>query len=298
MFTTTTAGRSSSSARNAPSSPRSVCERQRPRVGPVAAVQHVQEQRRALDVRQEAVPEAGALAGPLDEAGDVGDDRRPLTEIQHAQVGVDRGERIGRDLGVRPRQRGEQRRLARVGQPDQADVGEQLEREREPELVALQTLLGELGRLAGRTLEADVAAPALAAAGDEQALALAHEVAEELALGVADLGADRHLDEQFGPVGAALVGAAPVAAVDGAEVVLVAEVREVVQLARRDQHDVAAGRAVPSVGPALGHVLLTAEAHGAAAAVTSAHADACPVEHVKNEAGERRPLLSPRGRPR
>ena len=132
----------------------------------------------------------------------------------------------------------------------------------------------------------------------QQALALAHEVAEELAVGVADLGADRHLDEQFGPVGAALVGAAPVAAVGGPEVVLVTEVGEVVQLARRDQHDVAAGRAVAAVGPAFGHVLLAAEAHGAVTAATSAYADAGPVEHVKDEAGERRPLLRPRGRPR
>ena len=45
-----------------------------------------------------------------------------------------------------------------------------------------------------------------------------------VAVGVADLGADRHLDEQLGAVGAALVGAAPVAAAGGPEVVLVAEV--------------------------------------------------------------------------
>ena len=169
--------------------------------------------------------------------------------------------------------------LPALGSPDQADVGEQLEGQRQPELVALEALLREPGRLARRALEADVAATALAAAGDEQALALAHEVAEELAVRVPDLGADRDLDEQFRAVGAALVGAAPVTTAGGPEVVLVTEVGKVVQLARRDQHDVAAGRAVPSVGPALGHVLLTAEAHGAVAAVTSAHADAGPVEH-------------------
>ena len=51
-----------------------------------------------------------------------------------------------------------------------------------------------------------------------------HEVAQQLALGVAHLGADGHLHEQLRPVGAALVGAAAGAAVGGAEVVLVAEV--------------------------------------------------------------------------
>ena len=83
-------------------------ERHRPRVGAVPAVEHVQQQRRALDVRQEAVPEPGALAGALDEPGDVGDHGRPLAEVQHAEVGVDGRERVRGDLGVRPRQRREQ----------------------------------------------------------------------------------------------------------------------------------------------------------------------------------------------
>ena len=45
------------------------------------------------------------------------------------------------------------------------------------------------------------------------------------------------------------------------------------------EHDVTAGRAVPSVGPARGDVLLAAEAHRAVTAATRAHADAGPVEH-------------------
>ena len=49
-------------------------QRHRPGLGPFAAVEHVHEQRRALDVGEEAVPEPGALAGALDQAGDVGDD--------------------------------------------------------------------------------------------------------------------------------------------------------------------------------------------------------------------------------
>ena len=36
-------------------------------------VEHVHEQARALDVGEEVVPEPGALAGALDQPGDVGD---------------------------------------------------------------------------------------------------------------------------------------------------------------------------------------------------------------------------------
>ena len=166
----------------------------------------------------------------------------------------------------------------------------------EPEFLALQAALGELRRLASRALEARVAAPALAAAGHDQTLALAREVAEQRAVGVADLGADGHLHEQLGPVGAALVGAAPVAAVGGAEVMLVTEEREVAQLAGGDEHDVAAGRAVAAVGPASGHVLLAAEAHGAVAAATAAHADLGPVgSMVVGAAGGRRPAAQDSG---
>ena len=61
-----------------------------------------------------------------------------LPEVEHAEVGLDGGERVGGDLGMRPGQRREQRRLAGVGKTDQADVGEQLQRQREPELLAVQ----------------------------------------------------------------------------------------------------------------------------------------------------------------
>ena len=45
------------------------------RVGAVERrqVEHVHEQPRALDVREEVVAEAGAVAGALDQPGDVGD---------------------------------------------------------------------------------------------------------------------------------------------------------------------------------------------------------------------------------
>ena len=168
----------------------------RPGLRPVAAVQDVEQHGGALDVRQEAVPEAGALAGALDEPGDIGQHDGALVELKNAEIRLDRGERIGGDLGARPGESRQKRGLAGVRQPDEADVGEQLQRQREPELIAVQTLLGELRRLARGALETDVAAAALAAARDQQPLALAHEVAQEGVVGVAHLGADGHLDRR------------------------------------------------------------------------------------------------------
>ena len=297
MFTTTTAGRSRSSALNAPSSPRTVSSAAGQAAESVASVEDVHQQGRALDVCQEAVPESGAVAGPLDESGDVGDDGRAFAHGEDAEIGLDGGERVGGDLGVCAGERREQRRLAGVRQPDQSDVGEELQGEREPELFAVEADLGELRRLARGALETDVAAAALAAARDQQALTLGHEVTQHAAVGVEHFGAHRHLDLQHGAVGAALVGAAALAAVGGAEMVLVAEVAEVVKLARGHEDDVAARSAVAAVGSALGHVLLAAEAHGAVAAAARAHADAGPIEHD----GSRRPgpaAIRPRGRPR
>ena len=43
------------------------------------------EQPRALDVGEEVVAEPGALAGALDQAGDVGDDELALVGVEHAE---------------------------------------------------------------------------------------------------------------------------------------------------------------------------------------------------------------------
>jgi hypothetical protein len=54
-----------------------------------------------LDVLEEAETESLARVGALDDAGDVRHDERPsLGEAHHAEVGLERGERVVRDLGA------------------------------------------------------------------------------------------------------------------------------------------------------------------------------------------------------
>ena len=108
------------------------------------------EQPRALDVREEVVAEAGAVAGALDQAGDVGDHELAVVAVERAEHRLERRERVVGDLRRRARQPREQRGLAGVRQADEADVGEQLELQLDPALLARQAALGEARRLARR----------------------------------------------------------------------------------------------------------------------------------------------------
>ena len=72
--------------------------------------------------------ETGALAGALNDAGDVRHDEAGfLIDVHHAEVGEEGGEVIVRDLRLRLGHDGEQRRLADVREADQPHVREELE---------------------------------------------------------------------------------------------------------------------------------------------------------------------------
>ena len=89
-----------------------------------------------------------------------------------AQVRHQRRERIVGDLGAGGGDARDQRRLADVGEAEQPDVGEQLELEADVALLARRARLGLARRAIGRRREVDVAAPALAALGDDEPLAV------------------------------------------------------------------------------------------------------------------------------
>ena len=97
---------------------------------------------------------------PLDQARDVGEHQLALAVVDRPEDRLEGGERIVGDLRRRAREAREQRRLARVRQPDEAGVGEQLQPQLDPARLAGQAALGEPRRLAGRAREALVAVPA------------------------------------------------------------------------------------------------------------------------------------------
>jgi len=91
-------------------------------------VDHVHERARALEVREELVAEADALARALDQPGHVGDDELPAVgRVDRAQHRLQRRERVVGDLRRRVRDAREERRLACVRKPHERRVREQLE---------------------------------------------------------------------------------------------------------------------------------------------------------------------------
>ena len=93
-----------------------------------------------------AQPAVGVRA--LDEPGNVGDGERVArARRRDAEVRVQRGERVRGDLGLGARDRAEQRRLARVRKADEADVGDELQREPQRYRLAGEAVLGDVDAL-------------------------------------------------------------------------------------------------------------------------------------------------------
>ena len=112
-----------------------------------------------LDVAEELVAEAPALRGrPSMRPGDVGDDELVLVEADDAEVRLERGEGVVGDLRLGRAELAEIRgRLPGVREADEGGVGDELQLEAEPALLAVLALLGEARRPPGVGQEAGVA---------------------------------------------------------------------------------------------------------------------------------------------
>ena len=120
--------------------------------------------------------------GAFDDAGDVRDDKGAIVrQVDHAQVGRQRGKGIVRDSGLGvadPRQQGG---LARVGLADQADVGQQFELEADHALLALPTRLPPPRRLLRGRREAGVPPASSATLRDHQHVVRLQQLAQDFA---------------------------------------------------------------------------------------------------------------------
>jgi hypothetical protein len=221
-----------------------------------------------LDVSQELVPQAPALAGALDEPGDVCHHVLvPVVEPHDPKVGDERGEGVVGHLGLGGRDAADQRGLAHVREPHQRHVGEQLQLEPQPVLLAVLALLGEGGRAPAVGQEAGVAPPAPPALGGQVAVTHVHQVGQQLAVAVAHHGAHGHGHDDVAarPAVAGLAHAVRAVARPAERVVPEREQRGDVVVG--DQPDVAPRAAVTPVGAAPGDVRLPAERHRPGAAV-------------------------------
>ena len=238
------------------------------------------EQAAALHVGQELVPEPGAGAGSLDQAGDVGDHELAVVPLERAEHRLDRGERVVRDLRLGAGEPSEQRRLAGIREPDEAGVRLEPQLQLERALLARQPALGEARRLARGGGELLVAASAAAAVRHDGALAVAQELPAVAGLHVLHEGPGRDAHLEWPGRRAVLVRALAVTAALGPEVSTAAKARQVAQRGVHHEDDVAAAAAVAAVRAALRDVRLAPERHHAVPAGTAPHVDArAVVEH-------------------
>ena len=114
------------------------------------AVDQMQQHAAALDVAEEAVAEAGALVRAFDQAGNVGQHEFAAVALDHAELGMQRGEGIVGDLRLGRADRGEEGRLAGVRQADEAGIGDQLQAQPDPALLARLAGIGVARRAVGR----------------------------------------------------------------------------------------------------------------------------------------------------
>src|SRR5437899_8015893 len=228
------------------------------------AVDEMQENAAALDVAEETVAESRAFMRTLDQARNIGEDELAAVDLDHAELGMQRRERVVGDLRLGRAHRREEGRLARVGQPDNARVRNQLQAQPDRELLAGLAGIGMARRTVGRTLEMGVAEAALAAARDHRPLSYIREVCEQgLTVLLVDLRAGRHLQHDIVAACAVAVFAHAAAAVLGLEMLLVAVVDECVEPVDRLHDHVAALAAVAAVRPAELDEFLAPERHAA-----------------------------------
>src|SRR3546814_1974994 len=109
------------------------------------------------DVCSSDLAQAGAVRRALDQAGDVGDhEAAARLDADHAQVRIQRGERVVGDFRRRRGHGADESALAGVGEAKQADVGQQLELQPKQALLTLLARRALSRGAVGGTLEVHV----------------------------------------------------------------------------------------------------------------------------------------------
>ncbi len=239
----------------------------------------------ALEMAEEAIAQADAFMGALDQAGKIGQHELALVHMHDAELRLQGGEGIVGDLRLGAAGRGQEGGLAGIGQADQAGIGDQLQPQPDPALLARPAFAMLARRLVGRGLEMRIAETAVAALAEHDLLAGLGQVEEDgLLVLVQDLGPDRDLHGDGRSGGTRAVGAAAVIAAPGLEMLLVAIVDEGVQVGDHFDDDVAAPPAIAAVRSTELDELLAPEADAARAAVAGFHEDLALVEEFHDRA--------------
>jgi hypothetical protein len=228
------------------------------------------------------MPRPAPSAAPSIRPGDVSHHEALLgANADHAEVRVQRRERVVGDFRAGRRDGADQRALAGVGQAEQADIGKDAQFEVDLEFFTL-VALGALTRGAvGRRLEMGVAKATLAALGKQHLFVVHVEVGQHFAgVEVGDDGADRHAQHDVVATLAVTVGAAAVLAALAKELAGVAVIDQGIDVAVGNDVHAAALAAIATVGATHRDVFLAAESGDAVAAVASFNVDLCFVDEL------------------
>src|SRR5580704_19084427 len=238
---------------------------------------------RSLDVLQEPDTQPDAFVSAFDQAWNVGNDERAALARgrvgiggNDAQVRLERGERISRDLGPRRGDARDQCRLSCVREADQADIGEQFQFQAQTALFAGTSLFVFTRRLVPGPYEMRVAVSAPTASTSSRAESLARlGKIEKLFPGNCLIhdGADRNSENQVSARSPVAVRALAVTSAVGVKfaIVTVAQKRVVVRV--RFEVNVTPMPTVSARGAAPRNVLLSAEGHAAVSAVAAFYDD-------------------------
>ena len=221
----------------------------------------------------------------LDQAGNIGEHEFAPVAADHAELRLQRRERIVGDLRLGGAHRGEECRFSGIRQPDEAGIGDQLEPQPDRAFFAGCPGLARRGARLVDDLKCALPKPPLPPRASTTRWPSVGEIGEErFAIFFVDLGADRHLEHGVGAVGAMAVLAHAGAAVLCQEMLLVAIVDQRVEAVDRFGDHVAAFAAVAAIRPAELDEFLAPERHAAVAAVAGANIDLGLVEefHLSN----------------
>ena len=128
---------------------------------------------------EELVAQADAVMCAFDQAGKIGQHEIRRVDAHDAELRVERGEGVVRDLGLGLRDACQESRFACIGQSDQPDIRDQLQLEDDGLFFARLAGIGMARRLIGGALEMRVAETAIAAAQQHHTIADIREIGDQ-----------------------------------------------------------------------------------------------------------------------
>src|ERR1044072_4595245 len=244
----------------------------------------MQQQLRALDVSQKTITQTSSRVRALDQSRNISDyERTKVTEIDNAEMRLQRRERIVRDLRTRSRDSRDKGRLPRIRKTHESDIRQQLELELKVQLLALASSLMIARRAIRRAREVRVAETTAATTRRQPAIAVVTQVVQQITCrSLKDLCSNRNANKQVFPRAARAIRSFAVQTARRNVTRVVTQVQQRIQRCIRDEDHVAAASAVSTRWTTAWHKLLAPESRNAVTSVTPLHVNLGAINKHRN----------------